>query len=74
MTSRPGIPFFDQTLRGVVVDGALGRPWVEEAARVAARWARVVVVGATEEATHALETAKLRVLAAEAGIVVAARG
>jgi uncharacterized protein YbaR (Trm112 family) len=73
MVARPGLPFFDRTLRGVAVDGALGARWLGEAARVVAPLARVVVVAATEGAARTLEEAGLRVLAAEAGTVVAAR-
>lgn len=71
--SRPGLPVFGLTLRGVVVDGSLGPRWVEEAARVTAPKNRVVVVGAGDEVPARLEEAGLQVLAAEAGTVVAAR-
>lgn len=74
MAARPGIPFFSRTLRGVGVDGGLGPPWVAEAARVAARLARVVVVDASEGVEALLEEGGLTVLAAEGGTVVAARG
>lgn len=74
MVARPGIPFFSRTLRGVAVDGALGPRWVAEAARVAARLARVVVEEAPEGAEAVLREGGLTVLAAEAGTVVAARG
>lgn len=74
MTSRPGIPFFSRTLRGVAVDGALGAPWLLEAARVAAPLSRVVVTDAPADAGPVLAGAGLRVLASEGGTVVAARG
>lgn len=74
MAARPGIPFFSRTLRGVGVDGGLGSTWVAEAARAAARLARVVVVDAPEGVEALLEEGGLTVLAAEAGTVVAARG
>lgn len=74
MTSRPGIPFFSRTLRGVGVDGALGTRWLIEAARVAAPLSRVVVVDAPPDAAAVLADAGLRVLASEGGTVVAARG
>ncbi len=73
MTARPGIPFFDATLRGVVVDGVLGVSWLKEAARTISRLARVVVVDADDDVTAILEGAHLEVLAAEAGTVVAAK-
>jgi len=74
MVSRPGLPFFARTLRGVVVDGALGVTWIREAGRVVARLSRVVVVDAPDEARSVLEEAGLQVLAEEPGTVVAARG
>jgi hypothetical protein len=74
MVARPGLPFFGRTLRGVVVEGALGGVWIREACRVVAPLSRVVVVAAPEEAARVLEEAGLRVLGAEPGTVVAARG
>jgi len=73
MVARPGLPFFDRTLRGVAVDGALGVRGLGEAARVVAPLGRVVVVAAAQGAARTLEESGLRVLAAEAGTVVAAR-
>lgn len=74
LTSRPGVPLFGRSLRGAVVDGGLGDPWIEEGARVVAPLSRVVVTDAPDSATPLLEKAGLRVLAVEAGTVVAARG
>lgn len=74
MVARPGLPFFDRTLRGAAVDGGLGERWIREAARCVAPLSRVVVVAAPEGAARALEESGLSVLAAEAGTVVAARG
>jgi uncharacterized protein YbaR (Trm112 family) len=73
LVARPGLPFFDRTLRGVAVDGALGEPWIREAARVTARLSRVVVTDAPDEARSVLEGEGLQVLAEEPGTVVAAR-
>lgn len=73
LVSAPGIPFFSGVLRGVAVDARLGPAWVEEAARVAASMARVVVVQAGEEMAPMLQGLGLTVLAVEAGTVVAAR-
>jgi len=70
----PGLPVFSRTLRGVAVDGRLGAGMLGEAARVVARLGRVVVVHAGPDARAAMEDAGLRVLAEEAGTVVAARG
>ena len=74
MVARPGLPFFSRTLRGVAVDGALGPAWIREAARVVAPLSRVVVVDAPDAARSLLEESGLKVLAAEPGTVVAARG
>jgi uncharacterized protein YbaR (Trm112 family) len=74
LMARPGIPVFDRTLRGVAVDGALGSRWIREAARVVAPLGRVVVTEAPADAQAALLGAGLKVLAAEDGTVVAARG
>ena len=74
MVASPGLPFFSGMLRGAVVDGALGRALLFDAARVVAPKARVVILEADDEAERMLEEAGLTVLAAEAGTVVAARG
>ena len=73
MASRPGIPLFSRTLRGVVVDGELGTRWLEEAVRVLAPKGRVVVEGAGSSARGVLEAAGVTILAEEDGTVVAAR-
>jgi len=70
----PRLPFFSGTLRGVVIDGRLGRALLFEAARVTARLSRTVVVNAAREAPEVLAEAGLEVLAEERGTVVAARG
>ena len=70
----PRLPFFSSSLRGVVVDGRLGRAMLFEAARVTARLSRTVVVDAGAEAAEVLREAGLEVLAGERGTVVAARG
>ncbi|MDH5590249.1 MAG: hypothetical protein OEZ65_04125 [Gemmatimonadota bacterium] len=74
VVSRPGLPFFDGTFRGVVVDGGMGGAWIGEAARVAARAGRVVVVDPPAGAEVVLEAARMSVLARDAGTIVAARG
>jgi hypothetical protein len=70
----PGLPFFSGTLRGVAVDGRLGARWLEEAGRVVAPRAHVVVVGPPQPALGILEAGGLRIVASDAGTVVAARG
>ncbi len=73
MVSRPGLPLFSRSMRGVVLDGGLGLAWVEEAARVVSPLARVVVTESKDGTSSALEQAGLQILAQEAGTVVAAR-
>ena len=73
IAAAPRLPFFSRCIRGVAVDGALGRRWIMESARVVARLGRVLVNHAPEDTTDVLEQAGLDVLAAEAGSVVAAR-
>lgn len=74
MASRPAIPFFSRTLRGVGVDGGLGPRWVADAARATARLSRVVVTDAPPDSEAILVDGGLTILACEAGTVVAARG
>ena len=73
IVSRPGMPFFSRTLRGVALDGRLGRPWIDEAARVVAPMSRVVVTFASPETCAWLEETGLKVMVAEEKTVVAAR-
>ena len=73
MMSSPGLPLYSRSLRGIVVDGRLGAPWLREAARVVARLGRVVVTGSQDGDAGILEEAGLRILAAEDATVVAAR-
>lgn len=73
IAARPGLPFYSWKLRAVCVDGRLGLTWVAEAARVTAKFGRVVVTDAGEGARDTLESAGLQVLAEEAGTIVAAR-
>lgn len=74
MVSSPGLPFFDRTLRGIIVDGALGPGMLFEACRCTAPMSRVVVLRASLDAPTVIEQAGLSVLAAEDETVVAARG
>ncbi len=74
MVSSPGLPFFDRTLRGAVVDGTLGPAMLFEACRCTAPMSRVVVLRASPDAQTVIEQAGLSVLASEDETVVAARG
>lgn len=73
LVSRPGLPFFSRSLRGVAVDGRLGPDWTEEAARVCAPLSRVVVTSAPEAAAAILVESGLEVLVDEDSTVVATR-
>lgn len=74
MAAGPGLPFFDRTLRGAVVDGRVGAAMIFEACRCVAPMSRVVVLGADTDTSRVIEEAGLSVLAAEAQTIVAARG
>lgn len=71
IVSKPGIPFFSQTLRGVVIDGRLGQHWFDEAARVIAPMCRVIVLNASLTGAKWLQISGLEVIANESGVVVA---
>ena len=74
MMGGASIPLYSRSMRGVAVDGRLGREAVREAARVVVPKGRVVVVHTEEErAGETLRGAGLEVLASEGGTVVAAR-
>jgi uncharacterized protein YbaR (Trm112 family) len=73
IVARPGLPFFSRSLRGVAIDGRLGRRWIDEAARVVAPMSRVVVTDAEGETGAWLEEAGLKVMASEQKTVVATR-
>jgi len=74
LVAAPGLPFFSSIVRAVALDGRLGPSRTAEAARVVAPGGRVVLVHAPEDAAARLEEHGLRVLAEEAGTVVATRG
>jgi hypothetical protein len=73
MVAGPGMPFFARSLRGAVVDGSLGAPWIREAARVVAPLGRVVVTDAPADVSEVLRESGFGALVAESGTVVAAR-
>ena len=73
LVAAPGLPFFPSSLRGVALDGRLGRGWLAEAARVVAPRGRVVIVHAFSDARARLESEGLHVVAADAETIVAAR-
>ena len=74
MASRPGLPFFSDTFRGVVVSGEKGQDWVVEAARVLSPESRIVVLDAPRETRAWLEPGGFKVILEEDGVVVAEKG
>ena len=64
------IPFFDESLRGVLLSGEEGRTLVEEGVRTVARMGRVVVLGAPEGTRDRLEGAGLSILLEEDQVLV----
>ncbi len=57
LAARPGLPFFPRTFRGVVLSGDASPRLLDEAVRVLAPGARVVVLDAGEEVRARLEAA-----------------
>lgn len=62
MVARPGLPFFSRTFRGVALSGEASGSFLDEAVRVAAPGARVVVQEAPEGTRARLEAGGMRVL------------
>lgn len=73
IVARPGLPFFDGTLRGVALHGGEDAALVEEAMRVVSPGSRVVVTDAGDDSASLMEAAGLTVLVDEAGVVVGER-
>jgi hypothetical protein len=74
IAAAPGLPLFDRSLRGAVVDGGAGSAMLFEACRCTASKGRVVVLNAEAGSPSVIEEAGLSVLASQDGIMVAARG
>lgn len=62
LVSRPGLPFFSGTFRGAALSGDASDALLEEAARVLAPGARLVVFDAPPDARARAEAGGLRVL------------
>ena len=71
MVAWPGIPFFSESLRGVILSRGSEQREIEEAARVVAPLGRVVALGAGEGTRSLMEGLNLTVLMEEEGIIVA---
>lgn len=74
MIAAPGLPFYGRRMRGVALDGRLGRAWFSEGVRVLAPKCRIVVRPAPEWVADAAVEEGLTVLVSEAETIVAARG
>ena len=73
MVAHPRIPFFNASLRGVLLSGEVGILEVEEAARVVALQGRVVVLESPPQARERLEGLGLKVILEQEGVLVAFR-
>lgn len=73
LAAGPGLPFYSRRIRGVVLDGAAGRPYLDHALRVVGPGGRVVVLDAPDGARAALEDAGLETVLDDRGVVAAVR-
>lgn len=73
MVSWPGLPFFSDTFKGVVVSGETNRNWIGEAGRVVAPGCRIVVLDASEDARGWLEPGGFEILLEDGGVLVAGK-
>jgi len=48
IAAGPGLPFFSHRIRGVLLDGKAGAPYLDDAFRVVGPGGRVVILGAGE--------------------------
>jgi hypothetical protein len=71
MVSWPGIPFFSDTFRGIVLSGDSEDRWVGEAARVLAPGCRIAMLDAPEAAAGWLDAGGFQIVMQENGILVA---
>ena len=71
MVSWPGIPFFSDTFRGMVLSGDVEEQWVGEAARVLAPGCRIAMLDAPDAAAEWLDSGRFQVVMQEDGILVA---
>lgn len=71
MTSHPGLPFFSDTFKAVVLSGGRNRRWVAEGTRVLSPRCRIAILDPQEDSGRWLEAEGLRVLLQEDGVLVA---
>lgn len=73
IAAGPGLPFYSRRIRGVVLDGEAGAPYLDEAVRVVGPSGRVAVIGASEDTRALLEEAGLETVLDDRGVVAAVR-
>ncbi|MFP3948654.1 MAG: Trm112 family protein [Longimicrobiales bacterium] len=74
MVAGPGLPFFSRRIRGVLLDGAAGAPYLDEAVRVVGPGSRVAVLRPEGDARDRVTSAGLNlVLEQEPEAIVAER-
>jgi uncharacterized protein YbaR (Trm112 family) len=73
IAAGPRLPFYDRSLRGVVLTDGAADTLLTEGVRVLAPLGRLVLEPAPKDARARVEAAGLRVLAADRDVVVAAR-
>lgn len=73
VAAGPGLPFHSGRIRGVLLDGEAGAPYLEEAIRVVGPGSRVAVTGARGDARERLEDGGLETVMDDGGVVVAER-
>lgn len=69
----PGLPFFSRRIRGVVLDGDAGAPYLQEAIRVVGPGSRVAVLDAGPDVGNVLSDGGLEPILEDDGVVVAGR-
>lgn len=74
LAAGPGLPFRSRRIRGVVLDGEAGGPYLDEAVRVVGPGSRVAVLGASPDTRSTLEGSGLETVLDDRGVVAAVRG
>lgn len=73
IAAGPGLPFQSRRVRGVLLDGPAGAPYLRDAIRVVGPGGRVAAVDAGEDVRSTLEEGGLEPVLDDRGVVVAAR-
>lgn len=73
MAGGPSLPFFSRRIRGVLLDGDAGAPYVDEALRVVGPGARVAVLRPEQDVRARLMEAGLELVLDEGSAMIVAR-